>query len=84
MKTTAFKQPRPPAAVADEWVKGETPVEVAENAAEPSTPAVARLTVDLPAEVRDRFKAACALRRTRMVDEVRKMIDEWMQKYGKL
>jgi hypothetical protein len=74
MKRTTFKQPRQAAPVAaDEWVKGATPGASGE---------LARLTIDLPIELRDRFKAACAIRRTKMVEEVRRFIEDWVQKHG--
>ena len=41
---------------------------------------MARLTIDLPPELHAKFKAACALRGTRMIDEVRKFIETWTQK----
>jgi len=69
---------------ADSWVRSG---EAAERPVIPeSAPAgkLARLTIDLPPELRDRFKAACAMQRTKMVDEVRRFIEEWTQKHGKV
>jgi hypothetical protein len=85
MKRTSFKQPavRPLAAEAESWVANSDPVAAAAppkavQAAPGAKPA--RLTIDLPEELHTRFKAACASRRTRMVDEVRGFIEEWTQK----
>jgi ParG len=86
-KKIAFTQPgqerQPTVTVADEWVRGAAanqPVEVPEAA-----PAgkLARLTIDLPPELRDRFKAACAMQRTKMVDEIRRFIEQWTQEHRK-
>ena len=86
MKKTAFKQPvaRALPAEAESWVKA------AGDSAPVLTPALlpvdlpegkpARLTIDLPQNLHADFKAACARRRTRMVDEVRQFIEEWTQK----
>lgn len=86
MKRTALgiKQPQRAVVVADEWVNGNSATDEPQPRTGQSAGVIARLTIDLPADTRDRFKAACALRRTRMVDEVRLMIDEWIQKHGKL
>jgi hypothetical protein len=81
MKKTTFRQPvsRPLPAAAESWV-----TESANS--EPLTPKPAatgkgaRLTIDLPTNLHADFKAACAKRRTRMVDEVRQFIEEWVQK----
>jgi hypothetical protein len=79
-----------PAAALEQWVSGETP-ETAEasipgskpkSKGEKPTGEIARLTIDLPVELHTRFKAACARNRTRMVDEVRGLIEEWTQKHG--
>jgi hypothetical protein len=83
-KKIAFLQPGqergPKAAVADEWVRGAAaaspPMEGSEGTLAGKS---ARLTIDLPPELRDRFKAACAMRRTKMVDEVRRFIEQWTQ-----
>ena len=70
--------PNPPAlpAAAETWVEGAKPVTVPPSATKP-----ARLTIDLPLELHARFKAACALNRTRMVDEVNTFISDWTQKH---
>ena len=39
-----------------------------------------RLTIDLPQQLHSRFKAACAINRTRMVEEVTRLIEDWTQK----
>jgi hypothetical protein len=85
-KKIAFVQPGPErgpqAAVADEWVRGAAvanpPLEAPETA---PTGKLARLTVDLPPELHDRFKAACAMQRTKMVAEVRRFIEQWTQEH---
>jgi hypothetical protein len=41
---------------------------------------LARLTIDLPRGLHARFKSACALNNTRMLDEVRGFIEVWTQK----
>ena len=71
----------------DEWVQQGREPEPAETAPQrsPHMPAKgkqARLTIDLPQELHARFKAACALQRTRMVDEVTRFIEDWTQKHG--
>jgi hypothetical protein len=86
-KKIAFKlagQERQPASTgADEWVRGvvvaNPPVQAPEAA-----PAgkLARLTIDLTPELRDRFKAACAMHRTKMVDEIRRFIEQWTHEHG--
>jgi len=75
-----FKLPdRAPARSLDEWVQPDEPP------AKPTTKTPvekgARLTIDLPVELHARFKAACAMNQTRMVDEVTRFIEEWTQKH---
>lgn len=53
---------------ADAWVKSRT--------AEKSK----RLTIDVPAELHSRLKAACALRGAKMADEIRALLE---REYGK-
>ena len=74
----------------EQWVTGGTP-DTAEasipgskpkSKGEKPTGEIARLTIDLPVELHTRFKAACARNRTRMVDEVRGLIEEWTQKHS--
>jgi hypothetical protein len=38
------------------------------------------LTIDLPQQLHARFKAACAINQTRMVEEVTRFIEDWTQK----
>lgn len=68
----------------DRWVKGGQGDPAAEKPvkADRTTGKVARLTIDLPPDLHARFKATCAIRRTRMIDEVRQFIEEWTQKHG--
>ncbi|MCU1294299.1 MAG: ParG [Bryobacterales bacterium] len=69
----AFKLPERRAI--DEWV---------DKAGEGAQPKVklARLTIDLDPDLHAKFKAACAMRRTRMIDEVRGFIEAYIQKGG--
>jgi ParG len=81
MSKAPFKLPQRPDAPAtklDQWVSGEG------SLTRPARPAgkIARLTIDLPAPLHAQFKAACALKGTRMIDEVRRFIEEWTQKNG--
>ena len=82
MKRTSFKQPanRPLPAEAERWVASSESVEAPKAARPVPGTKPARLTIDLPEELHARFKAACASRRTRMVDEVRSFIEDWTQK----
>ena len=78
-KPSVFKMPpgRPALpATAETWVEGAKPV-----AASPAVTKPARLTIDLPPELHARFKAACARKRTRMVDEVNTFISNWTQEH---
>ena len=81
MSKTSFRMPphaEPAAAQLDQWVAGgeETPP------AKPGKPTgkMARLTIDLPPELHAKFKSTCALKGTRMIDEVRQFIEAWTQK----
>jgi hypothetical protein len=80
-----FKMPEKPARSVESWVAGEeTPSrpEAASQALEkPAGGKMARLTIDLPQDLHAQFKATCALRKTRMIDEVRGFIEEWTQKH---
>jgi ParG len=84
MKRAAFKQPRQAVTVADEWVKGDHAAEAPAQQLPLPKIAMTRLTIDLPADLHHRFKVACAEHRTRMVEEVRRFIEEWTQKHGNL
>jgi hypothetical protein len=82
-KKIAFTQPgqerQSTPTAADEWVRGGVATEPATQAAPPGK--LARLTIDLPPELRDRFKATCAMQRTKMVDEIRRFIEQWTQEH---
>jgi hypothetical protein len=71
----AFKLPERKAV--DQWVDG-----AGEGGQQPLQPKVklARLTIDLDADLHAKFKAACAIGRTRMIDEVRGFIEEYTRK----
>jgi hypothetical protein len=83
-KTTSFKQPpaRPFPVDPEKWVNDRAPSPIAnsEKTKAITTGKSARLTIDLPQQLHARFKATCALRTTRMIDEVRRFIEEWTQK----
>jgi hypothetical protein len=84
MSKTPFRMPQrgptPPANL-DQWVSGrEEEGEAAAASLPPERPRLARLTIDLPAELHAKFKATCALKSTRMIDEVRRLIEDWTQK----
>ena len=55
----------------EQWVTGTS-----EAPAPAEKPRPARLTIDLDPELHLRFKSACVLRRTTMVDEVRAFIEK--------
>ena len=59
---------RPPAPSADTWVENR----VAEEA-------MKRLTIDISESLHRRIKSACAMRGTKIADEVREIL---LQKYG--
>jgi hypothetical protein len=88
MTKPPFKMPvrtETPAADVDRWVRGdEAPVAAPGSAPRAERPAgkLARLTIDLPPELHAKFKSTCALRGTRMIDEVRAFIEGWTQKHG--
>jgi hypothetical protein len=65
----------------DEWVEraGGAPPTPAPAEPQPKIK-LARLTIDLDPELHAKFKAACAIRRTRMIDEVRTFIEAYTQK----
>jgi hypothetical protein len=85
MSKTPFRMPQRTehaAAEIDQWVAGGEGAVAPETTPRPERPTgkLARLTIDLPPELHAKFKAACALRGTRMIDEVRKFIQTWTQK----
>ncbi len=59
---------RPPVPAADEWVKNRSEDE-----------AMKRLTIDITEGLHRKIKAACAMRGTKIADEVRELL---LQKYG--
>ena len=81
-----FKMPPKASQGVQEWVEGAAAPE-----ARPVVPEApgrlpgakqARLTIDLPPQLHARFKAACAMNRTRMVEEVTRFIKDWTQKHS--
>ena len=72
-KTVPFT--RPPKS-ADDWVAA-TPSEGGPELPLPPEPAepMKRLTIDVPRSLHTRIKAACALRGSKMVDEIRVLLD---------
>lgn len=67
---------KPATVEADQWVESRTPVA---PEPEPNAPSK-RLTIDIPADLHRRIKSQCALRGTKIADEVRELL---LQKYGK-
>ena len=71
-----------PAKSAEDWVlhRDDPPADTAapRQAAPPgpAAPPMKRLTIDIPAELHARIKSRCALRRTKMNDEIRALLDE--------
>lgn len=61
-KPTAKQPPATP----DAWV----------DSRQPEAGATKRLTLDIPAGLHARIKAACAMRGTKMVDEIRGLLEE--------
>ncbi len=87
MSKTPFRMPPKPAEKAaqlDQWVTGGEGANAAIAApkAERAGGKMARLTIDLPVDLHAKFKATCALKGTRMIDEVRAFIEGWTQKHG--
>ncbi|MDE0878986.1 MAG: plasmid partition protein ParG [Sphingomonas bacterium] len=66
---------KPAPGEADQWVESRTPVA---PEPEPNAPSK-RLTIDIPADLHRRIKSQCALRGTKIADEVRELL---LQKYG--
>ena len=81
-----FKMPPKASPGVQEWVEGaETPRAPSAAPEEPGRlPGAkqARLTIDLSPQLHARFKAACAINRTRMVEEVTRFIEDWTQKHS--
>jgi len=72
------------AAELDQWVAGEGAAQTAapDRRSQRTEGKVARLTIDLRPELHAKFKAACALKGTRMIDQVTRFIEDWTQKNG--
>jgi len=67
---------KPAQAPADSWVENRTTGEAKEDTVEP----MKRLTIDIPASLHRAIKAQCAMRGTKIADELREILS---QKYGK-
>jgi hypothetical protein len=84
MSKAPFRMPpraETPNAKLDQWVAGGQRTEAPESKSPSrSTGKLARLTIDLPTELHAKFKATCALKGTRMIEEVRRFIEDWIQK----
>jgi ParG len=70
-KKVSFARMAPKAA--DEWVAGAG-TEAASTLSPPPEP-MKRLTIDIPRSLHTRIKAACALRGSKMADEIRALLD---------
>ncbi len=85
-KRTGFKLPAREAQDVQEWVEdGAPPMDAAaapKASGRPTGGKQARLTIDLPQQLHARFKAACAINQTRMVEEVTRLIEDWTQKHS--
>ena len=80
-----FKMPQKAPQDVQEWVEGAAlEVPPAAPRASERLPGAkqARLTIDLSPQLHARFKAACAINRTRMVEEVTRFIEDWTQKHS--
>lgn len=81
-----FKMPSKAPQGVQEWVEGAGAPQAASAASEAPRrlPGAkqARLTIDLSPQLHARFKAACAINRTRMVEEVTRFIEDWTQKHS--
>ncbi len=81
-----FKMPPKAPQGVQEWVEGAAPPQTSPEV--PEAPGKlpgakqARLTIDLSPQLHARFKAACAIKRTRMVEEVTRFIEDWTQKHS--
>ena len=81
-----FKMPPKASQGVQEWVEGaatpEAPSQTPKASGKLLDAKQARLTIDLPPQLHARFKAACAINRTRMVEEVTRFIEDWTQKHS--
>ena len=68
--TKPTNQPTP--AAVDTWVESR-------SAGETATEVMKRLTIDIPESLHRRIKSQCAMRGTKIADEVRELL---LQKYG--
>ena len=60
----------------DEWVAGAGAETASAHASPPGpTEPMKRLTIDIPRSLHTRIKAACALRGSKMADEIRALLD---------
>ena len=79
-----FKMPPKAPQGVQEWVEGagapQAPPTGPEAPGRLPGAKQARLTIDLSPQLHARFKAACAINRTRMVEEVTRFIEDWTQK----
>jgi len=64
-KLTITTKPKKAAPTADGWVSGKT-----------ETDPMKRFTIDVPQYLHRRIKAHCALRGTKMADEIRAMLEQ--------
>ncbi|HEB0103868.1 TPA: hypothetical protein RYX73_004697 [Serratia marcescens] len=74
-KVTFGAKPTKPAPSADAWVESRAVEE-----ASPPIEKMKRLTIDIPENLHKAIKSACALRGTKIADEVRELLYD---KYGK-
>ena len=81
-----FKMPPKASQGVQEWVEGaeapQAPPAAPKASGKLPSAKQARLTIDLSPQLHARFKAACAMNRTRMVEEVTRFIEEWTQKHS--
>ena len=84
--SSKFKMPPKASQDVQGWVEGAAAPEAQPAVLEPPgrLPGAkqARLTIDLSPQLHARFKAACAINRTRMVEEVTRFIEDWTQKHS--
>jgi hypothetical protein len=74
--TNNFSFARVAPKAADEWVAGAGTETASDHSPspEPAEP-MKRLTIDIPRSLHTRIKAACALRGSKMADEIRALLD---------